>query len=53
MEANETLQCPKCNRKNIALIFWGYPGDFDSIEEQVERKEIVKGERDRDVTIGA
>ena len=53
LEANETLQCPKCNRKNIALIFWGYPGDFDSIEEQVERKEIVKGERDRDVTIGA
>ena len=43
MEANETLQCPKCNRKNIALIFWGYPGDFDSIEEQVERKEIVLG----------
>ena len=43
MEENESLQCPKCNRKNIALIFWGYPGDCDSIEEQVERKEIVLG----------
>ena len=36
--------CPKCKSKNIALLFWGYPADFDeSMEKQVERKEIVLG----------
>ena len=35
--------CPNCNSKFIAKIFWGYPGDFESMEEQVERKEIDMG----------
>jgi len=39
-----TLMCPKCNSKNFALIFWGFPGDYDEeMEKQVERKEIVMG----------
>jgi hypothetical protein len=38
------VSCPKCNGKNIALIFWGYPADFDeTLEKQVEQKEIVLG----------
>jgi len=40
---NEKYLCPNCNSKFIAEIYWGFPGDFGSIEEQVERKEIVMG----------
>ena len=35
--------CPSCNGKNIAKILWGLPADMNSIEEALERKEIVLG----------
>ena len=35
--------CPNCSKKWVAEIFWGYPGDYDEIKSQVERKEIVLG----------
>jgi hypothetical protein len=37
------MKCPKCNAISVAKIFWGFPGDYASVEEQVERKEIVMG----------
>ncbi len=37
------LKCPNCNKKWIAEILWGYPADMQSIEEELERKEIVLG----------
>ena len=37
------LSCPKCLGKWVAEIFWGYPGDYEEIETQVEKKEIVLG----------
>lgn len=38
-----TTTCPSCNGKNIAKIFWGLPADMKSIEDALERKEIVLG----------
>ncbi|MCE9651916.1 MAG: hypothetical protein K8Q89_02495 [Nitrosarchaeum sp.] len=35
--------CPSCNSKNIAKIFWGLPADMGSLEEELNRKEIVLG----------
>lgn len=36
--------CLECDSQNIALILWGYPGDFnEEMEKQVKRKEIVMG----------
>lgn len=35
--------CPSCGGKNIAKIFWGLPADMKSIEEELDRKEIVLG----------
>ena len=38
------LICPECKSKNVALIFWGYPGDYnETMQQQVEKKEIVLG----------
>ena len=37
------MKCPNCESKFFAEIFWGYPADFEEIEEQVERQEIVLG----------
>ena len=35
--------CPECNKNNIALIFWGYPGDMDWYLKAIQEKEIVGG----------
>ncbi len=41
---NETKPtCPNCNSKNIACIFWGYPGDMNGYLKGIESKEIVPG----------
>ena len=37
------MKCPNCNKSWIAEILWGYPGDMDSIEEELSKKEIVLG----------
>ena len=37
------LKCPNCRKTWIAEIFWGYPGDIDSVEEELSKKEIVLG----------
>jgi hypothetical protein len=43
MQKIDSPQCPECRSKNIALIFWGYPGDVDWYLEAIKRKEIVAG----------
>ena len=43
LEENESLQCPECESNNVALIFWGYPGDEDWYIDAIKRKEIVPG----------
>ena len=35
--------CPECNSKNVAFIFWGYPGDIDWYIKAIEDKKIVGG----------
>ncbi len=35
--------CPDCKRNNVALIFWGYPGDVDWYLQATKDKEIVGG----------
>jgi len=35
--------CPNCSKSSIVEIFWGYPADVKSMEEQLEKKEIVLG----------
>jgi hypothetical protein len=35
--------CPECKSNNVALIFWGYPGDMDWYLKAIEDKEIVPG----------
>ena len=37
------MNCPKCGKSWIAEIFWGYPASMESIEEALERKEIILG----------
>jgi len=37
------LKCPNCGKSWVAEIFWGYPANMDSMEEQLEKKEIVLG----------
>ena len=37
------MKCPNCNKEQIAHILWGYPEDTKSLEEQLEKKEIVLG----------
>jgi transposase len=39
----KTPTCPECNSKNVAFIFWGYPGDMDWYIKAIEKKEIVGG----------
>jgi len=37
------LKCPKCGKAWIAEILWGYPADIESLEEPLEKKEIILG----------
>ena len=37
------MNCPNCGKSSIAEIFWGYPGDIESMKESIEKKEIVLG----------
>jgi len=37
------LQCPSCNNKNIATIFWGYPSDMSEFEKEIDEGKIVLG----------
>jgi ribosomal protein S27AE len=37
------LKCPECGKSWIAEIFWGYPADIESMEDILEKKEIVLG----------
>ena len=37
------LKCPNCSKSWIAEIFWGYPADIESLEEELEKKEIILG----------
>ncbi len=38
-----TGNCSSCDGKNIAEILWGYPENTESLEEALEKKEIVLG----------
>jgi len=40
-EKNPT--CPICKKDNVALIFWGYPGDMDWYLQAIKDKKIVGG----------
>jgi len=35
--------CAECNSRNVALIFWGYPGDMEWYLKAIAEKEIVAG----------
>ena len=35
--------CPECNKNNVAVIFWGYPGNMDWYLQAIKNKEIVPG----------
>ena len=35
--------CPECKSKNVAWIFYGYPGDMEWYLEAIAKKEIVGG----------
>ena len=37
------MKCPECGKSWIAEIFWGYPADIESMEDILEKKEIVLG----------
>ena len=37
------MKCPNCKKEWIAEILWGYPADMESLEESLEKKEIVLG----------
>ena len=37
------MKCPKCGKSWIAEIFWGLPADMESLEEELEKKEITLG----------
>ena len=37
------MNCPKCTSTSVAEIFWGYPGNLDTMTEQLDKKEIVLG----------
>ena len=37
------MKCPECGKSWIAEIFWGYPADIESMEEALDKKEIVLG----------
>jgi len=37
------LNCPNCNKEWIAEILWGYPADLDTLQEALEKKEIILG----------
>jgi len=37
------MKCPKCRKSWVAEIFWGYPSHIESMEEAIEKKEIVLG----------
>ena len=36
-------KCPNCQSTNHAEILWGLPAEMKSIEEALDRKEIVLG----------
>ena len=37
------INCPACNGKNIAEIFWGLPAETKEITKAVDEKKIVFG----------
>lgn len=37
------MKCPNCNKEWIAEILWRYPENIESIEFELERKDIVLG----------
>ena len=39
---NKNLACPQCNKNNVAVIFWGFPGN-DEIIQAIHDKKIVSG----------
>ena len=32
-----SMNCPKCNSLDVAEIFWGYPGNLDSMKEKLDK----------------
>lgn len=36
-------ECPLCNSKDVARIFWGYPADSEKFYKNVKEKKIVLG----------
>jgi len=34
--------CPECNKNNVAIIFWGFPGN-DEVIQAIYDKKIVPG----------
>jgi hypothetical protein len=37
------LKCPACDSASVAEILWGYYTNVDSLEDALEKKEIVLG----------
>ena len=37
------MNCPECGKSWVAEILWGYYVDVDSLEDALEKKEIVLG----------
>ena len=37
------MKCPKCDSSSVAEILWGYYTDVNSLEDALEKKEIVLG----------
>ena len=37
------MKCPECSSSSIAKILWGYYEDVDSLDDALEKKEIVLG----------
>ena len=38
-----TSNCPSCNSKDVARIFWGEPADSEMIFKKIKEKKIVLG----------
>ena len=37
------MKCPECSSSSVAKILWGYYEDVNSLDDALEKKEIVLG----------
>ena len=35
--------CPSCKSNDVARIFWGYPGESDSLKKKLKQRKIILG----------